>query len=399
MATLAGDVTATAGTYLLLVMVLLAARIPGLERVLGQDRLIGWHRRLSPAPLLLLGAHGVLTTLGYAQAGRLGFWAEGGSLITTMSWIFAAVVAYAMLVAIAGVSIRAVRRKMSYDTWWVIHLYTYLALAFSVPHQIFHGTAFVGHPLAESLWLLLWLATAGAAIVYRIGLPIARSLYHRLEIAEITREAPGVYSLVMRGRHLERLAVEGGQYFAWRFLVRGMWWHAHPFSLSAAPMPPHMRVTIKIAGDATARIARLRPGTKIAIEGPYGAFTDNARTGNKVALIGAGVGITPLRALLDDIPVGVDVVVVQRASRPEDLIHHQELTTMIKAREGRLVELVGSRRKHRLGDPRYLHQVIPDLAGRDLYVCGPDEFSTGIANTAQQLGVSPAAIHRESFEV
>ena len=122
-----------AGTYLLLIMVLLAARIPALERVAGQDRMIRWHRRLSSAPLVLLGAHVVLTTLGFAQADRHGFFGEAGTLIMTMGWIFAAVVSYAMLVAIAGVSIRAVRRRMNYDTWWIIHLYTYLALAFSVP--------------------------------------------------------------------------------------------------------------------------------------------------------------------------------------------------------------------------------------------------------------------------
>src|SRR6202034_4244930 len=102
----------------------------------------------------------------------------------------------------------------------------------------------------------------------------ARSLYHRLEVAEVRPEAPGVYSLLVRGRHLERLKVNGGQYFAWRFGVRGLWWHAHPFSLSGMPIPPYMRATIKVAGDTTAVIPRLRPGTRIAIEGPYGTFTD-----------------------------------------------------------------------------------------------------------------------------
>lgn len=117
-AILAGDITAMAGTYLLLVMVLLTGRIPALERVLGQARLIRWHRRLSSAPLVLLGAHAVLTPLGYAESVRLGIWSEAGSLITSMDWILAALVAYAMLVFIAGASIRVARRRFSYDTWW-----------------------------------------------------------------------------------------------------------------------------------------------------------------------------------------------------------------------------------------------------------------------------------------
>jgi ferredoxin-NADP reductase len=246
--------------------------------------------------------------------------------------------------------------------------------------------------------LALWLATAGTVVVYRIGLPIGRSLYHRLEVVSVQPEGPGTFSLTVRGHHLERLAVAGGQYFGWRFLVRGMWWHAHPFSLSALPRPPYMRVTVKVAGDSTAQIARLRPGTRIVVEGPYGAFTAAARTRRKVALIGAGVGITPIRALLEDIPPGVDVAVLQRASTPEELYHRAELASLVAQRKGAHLELVGSRRSHRLDDARYLHRLVPDLATRDVYVCGPDDFSRGVVRAAQRLGVSPESIHHESFE-
>ena len=397
-ATLAGDVTAMAGTYLLLIMVLLAARIPALENALGQDRLIRWHRLLSSAPLVLLGAHAVFTTLGFAQSAHTGFWAESGSLITTMVWIFAAVVSYAMFVVIAGLSIRVARRRFSYDSWWVLHLYTYLALAFSVPHEIFDGTNFAGHPAVQAAWILLWLGTAGVVIVYRIGLPIFRSLRHRLEVVDVKAESPGVVSVVVRGRHLDRLAVAGGQFFRWHFLTRDLWWHAHPFSLSAMPVPPYMRVTVKVSGDSTASIARLRPGTRIAVEGPYGAFTEASRTRRKVALIGAGVGITPVRALLEDLPTDVDAVVVQRASTDKELIHNGEIQSLVKQRGGRLVALVGPRAAHRLNDPRRLHRLIPDLATRDLYVCGPEGFSAGVAAAAERLGVPGDSIHRETFE-
>ena len=398
LATLAGDLAAMAGTYLLLVMVLLAGRIPGLEAALGQDRLVGWHRRLAPAPLVLLGAHAAFTTLGYAQASRTGFLPGGVSMVTTMAWIFAAVVSYLMLAGIAGASIRAVRRRFSYDTWWVIHLYTYLALAFSVPHQVVEGTSFTGHPAVQAAWLILWSATAGVVVVYRLALPALRSLRHRLRVVSVREEAPGVYSLVVRGHALGRLPVAGGQYLGWRFLVPGLWWHSHPFSLSSLPAGGQMRVTIKVAGDATAEIAGLRPGTWIAIEGPYGAFTDRARTRDKVALIGAGVGITPLRALLEDLRPEVDVVVVHRASSRDRLIHGAEIEHVVRARGGRVVDLPGPRAHFPLDDPAYLRQVIPDIAERDVYVCGPGGFAAGVESAARRSGVPTASIHRESFE-
>ncbi|MGH9120491.1 MAG: hypothetical protein ACRDYC_00865, partial [Acidimicrobiales bacterium] len=156
---------------------------------------------------------------------------------------------------------------------------------------------------------------------------------------------------------------------------------------------------IKVSGDATLKIARLRPGTRIGIEGPYGSFTVAARTRHKVALVGAGVGVTPLRALLEDLPQSVDVVFVQRGSTPEQMVHYGEIESLVEARGGRMIGLVGSRRRHQLEDPRYLHRVIPDVASRDLYVCGPDEFSKGVVAAARRLGTAQESIHQESFEL
>jgi hypothetical protein len=44
----AGRLAAFAGTYLMLIMVLLIARLPWLESSVGQDRLVRWQRQLAP---------------------------------------------------------------------------------------------------------------------------------------------------------------------------------------------------------------------------------------------------------------------------------------------------------------------------------------------------------------
>ena len=106
----------------------------------------------------------------------------------------------------------------------------------------------------------------------------------------------------------------GGQFFQWRFLRRGLWWQAHPYSLSAAPAGDLLRITVKDLGDHSAGLARLRPGTRVAIEGPYGVFTADTDAQDRLLLIGAGVGTAPILALLQELPAGADVVVVLRAS-------------------------------------------------------------------------------------
>ena len=344
----AGRLAGFAGTYLMLIMVVLIARLPWLESSVGQDRLVRWHRQLAPWAISLITAHVVLITLGYAQASSTGALHELWVLVTSYRDMLAATVGFGLLIMAGISSYRHVRRRLRYETWWVIHLYLYLGLAMAFAHQIFTGVSFIGHPLVRALWIVVWAATAGMVLVFRVAQPAWRSLRHQLRVVEVRQEAPGVVSVVCRGRHLDRLAVSGGQFFHWHFLTKGMWWQGHPYSLSALPRPPYIRVTIKGLGDQSRAAASLRPGTRVAIEGPYGTFTDHARLRDGVALFAAGVGITPVRALLEDLPAGVDVVVVVRASTPADLVHRDEVATLVRQRRGRLQEIVGSRHKVRL---------------------------------------------------
>jgi predicted ferric reductase len=376
--------------------VVLVARLPWLERSVGQDQLIRWHRKIATWAISLISVHVLTTTIGYAQAAHSPLVHEIWVLIRSYRDVLAAVVAFGLLVLAGITSYRAVRRRLRYETWWAVHLYLYLALALAFAHQIVNGISFIGHPLTRALWIAVWLATAGMVIVFRIGQPVWRSVKHQLRVVEVRDEAPGVVSVIVQGRDLDQLAVSGGQFFQWRFLTRGLWWQAHPFSLSALPRPPYLRVTIKATGDFSRLVSRLRPGTPVAIEGPYGAFTDHARKTDGALLIGAGVGITPLRALLEDLPEHADVTVVLRASTPAGLVHRDEIAALVKHHGGRLHELVGPRHRVRLG-ARQLRHLVPDIVTRDIYVCGPEGFGTEIVEIAGKLGVRPEQIHIESF--
>lgn len=396
-ATLAGTATGLVGTYLAMVMVLLAGRVAPVERAVGLDRLLRWHRRLAPWPILLIVAHAVLITVGYAQAARSGIGAEIRSLVLDYPDVLAATAALGLMVAVGVASLRFIRSRIRRESWWVLHLYLYLALALAFAHAVVLGPTFVGHPLTQAVWSVAWAATAGLVVVYRIGLPLARSLRHQLRVVEVQPEAPGVVSIVLRGRRLDRLPTSGGQFALWRFLQRGLWWQAHPYTLSALPQPPYLRITVKAVGDHSAELARLRPGTRVLIEGPYGAFTRHARRAvGGVALLGAGIGVTAIRALLEDLPASARPVVVLRATSAEELPLRREVGDLVRRSGGELHELFGSRRQVRLG-PDVLHRLVPDLAARDVYICGPDQFVADMTALSSRLGVPPAAIHHEAY--
>lgn len=396
LATFAGRMTGLAGTYLLLILVLLMARLPVLERAAGQDRLARWHRRIGPWPVPLIAAHALLITVGYAQSARTGFWHQAWLLVDTYPDMLAATVALGLLVMVAVASVSVVRRRLRYETWWAVHLYVYLALALGFAHQLATGVMFVGHPLAWVTWAVVWAATAGTVVVFRVGLPLWRTAWHRLRVVKVVAEGPDTVSVICRGRHLDRLRVEGGQFFCWRFLTRQLWWQAHPYSLSAMPAPPYLRLTARVGGDAGHALAGLAPGTRVAIEGPYGTFTAGRRQGDRVLLVAAGVGVTALRAVLEALPAHVDVAMILRASTPEGLVLEREVRELVDARGGTLHTLVGPRREVPL-NRRALRHLVPDLSQRDVYVCGPDGFTTQVVASARAAGVPAQRIHREQY--
>lgn len=394
--TFAGSLTGLVGTYLALMMVLLVSRIPFIERVAGQDGLLRWHRAIAPWPISLLAAHALLLTVGYAQAARTGVWHETGTLLTKYPDMLTATAGLSLMCLIGVISYRALRRRLRRETWWLIHLWMYLALAISFAHVIVLGPSFVGHPLTQVVWSAAWAGSAGLVLCYRVGLPAVRSVRHRLTVTEVQPEGPGVVSVICTGRHLDRLAVSGGQFFCWRFLAPGMWWQAHPYSLSALPQPPYLRLTVKGRGDHSRSLARLRPGTRVAIEGPYGTFTRYAQQRPRALLVAAGIGVTALRALLEDLPRSAAPVVLLRAGRPEDLVLHAEVTELVRQRRGQIHELIGSREQAAI-DEVSLPRLVPDLKHRDVYVCGPEGFVAAIVDVAANLGVPPDAIHHEAF--
>jgi predicted ferric reductase len=393
---LAGRLSALVGTYLMLLMVVLMTRIPWLERSVGQDRLVRWHRRLGGWPIALIALHVILVTWGYAQASSVSFVKQFWTFIVHYPDILQAIAAFLLLLTAGITSAKIARQRLRYETWWIVHVSIYLALGLAFFHQIHNGVMFITSPVARLLWITMWLSVVASILSFRVALPLWRNLRHRLRVDSVVEVAPDVYSVIVSGRVLSRLAVSGGQFFQWRFLASGLWWHAHPYSLSALPRPPYLRVTIKGLGDQSRAVARLKPGTRVIVEGPFGTFTRHRLMASRVVLIGAGVGVTPLRALLEDLPSSTPVSVVVRARSSAHVVHGRELAELVERREGHYYELCGSRDEVRL-DERTLRGLVGNLYDADVYVCGPSDFTDAVVASARRLGARPDRLHFESF--
>jgi predicted ferric reductase len=389
------------GAYLVLVQVLLLARIPVLDRSVGFDRLTVWHRRNGKVALGLLLVHATAITAGYTLADGISLWDEAGRLLSAYPGVITALAGLLTLVAVVVTSLVIVRRRLRYETWYFVHLYTYLAIALAFSHQIATGQEFVGEPAARLYWQGLYIATLAAVVVFRLGLPALRNLRHRLRVERVIEEAPGVVSLEIGGAHLDALKARPGQFFSWRFLTREHWWQSHPFSLSAAPDGRRLRITVKEVGDFSGGVRAIRPGTRVVFDGPHGAFTAAARRRPRVALIAGGVGITPIRALLEELQGEPgDITLVYRAAREDDVILRGELDELARRRGVEVHYVVGDHRgpgAAELLSADHLGRLVPDIAARDVYVCGPPAMADATGASLRRAGVPRRQVITERF--
>jgi predicted ferric reductase len=397
-----GQVTGLLGTYLVLIQLLLMARMPWLDQAFGMDRLAGAHRWIGFATVWLIAAHGFFITAGYAMSDGSSFLGEAWTIFTTFDFVVLATIGFAIFVLVGITSMRAVRNALSYESWFVLHLLAYLAIAFGFLHQLLLGADFLHDPLARIYWSALYVITFGLLLGFRVLGPIRLNLHHRFTVASVVEEAPGVVSIYVTGRHLDTLPLRSGQYFIWRFLDGPKWWSGHPFSISSAPNGAWIRTTVKALGDDTRRYQRLKVGTPVLLEGPYGVLTGMRRSRRKVTLIAGGIGVTPLRALLEALPGKPgDLTLLYRARQPKHVIFRRELDTLAERRGARIHYLVGRRGSVDMpGDPLdadAIERLVPDIAGHDVYVCGPNEMMDRLTETLLDLGVPLKRIHAERF--
>lgn len=303
-----------------------------------------------------------------------------------------------ILLAVGVTSARAVRRRTSHEFWYYVHLLTYAAVFLAFFHQLTLGNEFNGKPVATAVWYALYLGVAALVLWYRILTPVRLNRRHQLRVDSVHQEAPGVYSVVVRGRRLDELAARPGQFFRWRFLGQGLGWTSTPYSLSAPPRPDMMRITVKALGDHSAAVALLRPGTRVWAEGPYGSLTADRATSHHCLLIAVGVGITPLRALFETLPG--EVTLLYRARGVEDLALGGELEAIARLRGAQVLYALNGPRGER---PRItaesLRAAFPGIAYHDVYICGPHGFAREVYEALRAAGVPDRRIHHESFEL
>ena len=401
-----GIVTGLVGTDFILVMIVLAARIPVIDRTVGHDRAIAVHRSLGKPALYLLLAHGLLLLVGYGLSSGINFIAEIGPMLALPDMPIA-FIGLGLLIVVVITSLVAVRKKFSYEGWHLVHMLSYVAVIVSAPHQLSVGSILSSGTVERVYWIALYVIAFGSIATYRFIEPVISTFRHRMRVERVETVAPGVVSIHMSGEKLRSLESAGGQFFVWRFWTGRTWWHSHPISLSAVPTENRARITVRDLGTGSSAISSVRPGTRISFEGPYGMFTDAGRTAPKLAIVVAGIGITPVRAFLEDSKVRPgETTILLRASSKDETYLWNEISDLAHRKGARLYTMVGKRAQSGSGwMPQAdasrgvtLKSVFPDLKNSDLYICGPTAWLDLVEHDARRAGIPEHQLHTERFD-
>lgn len=401
-----GIVAGLIGTDFILVMLVLAARVPFIDATIGHDRAIALHRSLGkPAFYLLLG-HGALLLIGYGMCTGVNPIAEIGPMLALPDMPLA-FVALGLMLAVVVSSLVAVRRRFSYEGWHLIHLLSYVSVLFAFPHQLSVGGVLSEGTFQRVYWIALYVVAIGSIVTFRFAEPIVSSLRHGLRVSAVTAIAPGVTSIQFRGRALRELGASGGQFFIWRFWTGSTWWHSHPFSLSAMPTNRSARITVRALGRGSTQLGTLPVGTRVSIEGPYGLFSNAGRTSPKLSIIAAGIGVTPVRALLEQASFEPgDATILLRASTPEEAYHWDEVRVIAAAKGAACYTMIGHRSRATsswmsaadVDRGVTLATAFPDLADSDVFLCGPTPWLDLVEADVRAAGLRPHQIHAERFD-
>lgn len=389
-----GRIAGLLAEYFILVELILISRIPFIEREYGFDVLNKYHRWFGYFLGAFILSHPILLTFGYSSLQNITV-AHQFLVFFQSDDILNAFIGLLVFIGVIIASLPFIRRLFKYESWHFVHLFMYLAIALAFGHQLEGAT--VNHGGFLYYWFVLNFAVFGAFGIWRFLKPLVIFNRHRFFIEKIVKENNNVVSIYISGQNMENFKFESGQFLNVIFLNKGFL-QPHPFSFSAPYNGKDIRISAKMLGDYTSKLEGLKEGIKVIIEGPLGKFTEKVAKYNKYLLIAGGIGITPIRSLVESLnQKNKDIILIYGVRTPEDAVFKSELEKITNN-----IKYVFSnyeKGEHESGyiDESKIKKIAPDFKERDIYICGPTKMMESVIKTLKHLGAKSSQIHYEKF--
>jgi len=366
---------------------------------IGIDLIMSFHKWLAPVALLLAFAHIALL----ASPGDLAsvFRRSWNMLSSQRLWDGSA--ALTLSLGLVLLALNRNRLPVGYGAWRLTHLLlAFAVVVIAMRHVLHHGTYATDTPL--KVW---WISICAAAV----ATPLAFHMWRRFclrpwKIKASHRVAEGLWEVTLE-RDGPPLAFAAGQ-FAWLRLRSEPPWNDNPFSIVSAPGHKHLTFLIGEAGDMTARIGKLPPGTEIAVDGPHGAFTLERESHDNLLLVAGGVGIAPILSILESLaetPEGTRISLLYAGSERARILAPSRLKPVLRRLAAKSVFLADDAGA---GDPDFLQGPLNEthlaacMKGLDpdrtvAMICGPAGMTTHASDLLHKSGMPLRNIRYERF--
>ncbi len=395
-----GRLAGLLAVYFVLWQLILVGRVKFLEKIFGLDKLFIVHHFNGLLAWILICLHPIFIIIGYKMANDNSLWSQILEFLFNWDELLTAFLAIMIFIVVIGVSTTIIKKRMKYETWYVIHILVYLAIILAFSHQLEYGYT-LQNKIFFVYWYLLYWAAFGLLVFYRFVKPVKLFLKHRFYVSKIEQECENVLSVYISGNRLAEFNFLGGQFAIFRFLDSKLALEGHPFSFSQAKNGDDIRISIKSLGDFTSSLSsKLKVGTKVVIDGPHGIFTNKRTANNKIALLAGGVGITPIRAIAESAQ-DKDTIILYSAVCVNDFIFKKEFDSFKSASTTHFVNGQAKDWNGEKGriDEEKIKRLVPDYLERSFYVCGPPLFLKNIIKTLKDLGVPKKNIYFEKFSL
>jgi len=401
-----GKHAALAGTMILSLQVLLAARIKWITRTFGFDIVIRYHKYIVLFGTLLLAAHPVLLAVG----------PYGMSLLSDLPGpplIFLGKLSFLLLLVMIAVSLLWKTLRLSFERWRVIHNIIYiLVIGIALVHGILIGSDMQKLPLR-----IIWFALGGGNLVlfaYHRFIRPALLKKHAYRVEEVRKETDNVWTLRLTptdGR--KRFDFAPGQFqFITLYRGRGLPVEEHHFTIASSPEETlQTETTIKVLGDFTSTICKTAPGDLAAVHAPFGRFSYVVHPDEtRLYMFAGGIGITPCMSMIRTLharKLTLPVTLWYGNNRREEILFADELEKISASGHPRL-EVVhvlrfppdGWNGETGFVDREVIRRNAAQLdAATGCYVVGPKPFLKLVSRSLREMGVKNRRLHTEIFSL
>ncbi|MCA9392314.1 ferric reductase-like transmembrane domain-containing protein [candidate division WWE3 bacterium] len=377
---------------------LLSSRWQSLERGVGLERLVSWHKKNAKFVYVLAAIHPIYIAFYYLRH-------TISPLRAVLAYGWPYLVGVATLVTLTLIVFTSIYRntiKIKYQTWQLIHKLVYVALVLAFIHALFIGSdVFIVSPLF--IWLICTMLLAIVGIYLRVVLRHLRKNRHEFAVVDIKKETHNVHTITLESIDKPVCDFMPGQFAFVSFKSKRVSDEEHHFTIASAPNKQFVQFSIKESGDFTSTVKDLEIGDRALVEGPFGVFV-NPNNEGPIVFTAGGIGVTPIMSMLrtmHETGLYAPTVLIYANQTRNDIVFLDELNEIAEQGWLKIVHVLSKEQVEGYYSGYVSKEIYEKEVGnvkeKKHFVVGPDAMNKAVLGVLEELEVPKENIFTERF--